>query len=108
MSPDEMEETLLFYDKESTSFMADRNKSSVEPDVEKGIEGGQVDLADGNLKLHIYLDKSMIESYINGTKSLTTRIFPFRHDAQGLKLLGDASTVVKSLEIWDMNSAYDN
>ncbi|KHL97029.1 hypothetical protein QW71_03715 [Paenibacillus sp. IHB B 3415] len=108
MSPDEMEETLLFYDKESTSFMADRNKSSVEPDVEKGIEGGQVDLADGNLQLHIYLDKSMIESYINGTKSLTTRIFPFRHDAQGLKLLGGASTVVKSLEIWEMTSAYDN
>ncbi|MDI4643524.1 GH32 C-terminal domain-containing protein [Cohnella hashimotonis] len=106
VSPDGMEETLLYYDKASASFMADRNKSSMEPDVEKGIEGGPVDLDGDNLRLHIYLDKSMIEAYINGIKSLTTRIFPFGHDAQGLKLMGDSSIVVKSLEIWEMQSAY--
>ncbi|WP_223285593.1 GH32 C-terminal domain-containing protein [Paenibacillus sp. PL91] len=57
--------------------------------------------------MHIYLDKSMIESYINGVNSLTTRIFPVRQDSLGIALIGASSTIVKSLEIWEMKSAYE-
>mgnify|MGYP001421950932 CR=1 FL=1 len=106
VSPNDEEETLLYYDKASSSFWADRTRSSLEPDVEKGVEGGPVELDEGRLRLHLYLDKSMINCYLNGLKSLVTRIFPSRDDSHGLRLIGDETTRIKSLEAWTMNSAY--
>lgn len=51
----------------------------------------------------------MMESYLNGLKSITTRTYSTRADAKGLQLWGNANTssiVVKSLKVWTMNSAY--
>ncbi|TYP71890.1 beta-fructofuranosidase [Paenibacillus methanolicus] len=75
----------------------------------KGIQKGTVDIGTENVKLRIYLDKSMVESYLNGLKSITTRTYSTREDAKGLQLWADANTssiVVKSLKVWKMNSAY--
>ena len=48
----------------------------------------------------------MIEAYANGLKSLTTRAYPSRDDALGLEVWGDGSLMVKSMEVWDMKSAW--
>lgn len=106
-APDGMEETSIYYDTTNSALLADRNKSSLDPDVEKGTEGGTLLLDGENLKLHIYMDRSMIEAYANGLKSLTTRVFPVRFDALGLKICGNETTVVKSMEVWRLRSAYN-
>ncbi|MDV3428374.1 MAG: GH32 C-terminal domain-containing protein [Bacillota bacterium] len=57
------------------------------------------------LKLHIFLNKSMIEAYINGLKGLTSRVYPVRRDALGLKVWADKNqeTVkIISLKIWKL------
>ncbi len=103
------EETIVYYKKNSKEFFVNRTKSSLNPDVEKWYQGGTVDIGSENIKLRIFVDRSMVESYLNGLKSLTTRAYPTRADAKGIRLWANANSntvVVKSLKIWAMNSAY--
>ncbi len=108
-SPKGEEETTIYYKESSKEFWVNRLKSSLDPDVEKWYQGGNADIGTDNIKLHIYVDRSEINAYINGLKGLTTRAYPTRDDATGLKLWANdnSDTVsVKSLKIWEMNSAY--
>ncbi|QYR22368.1 GH32 C-terminal domain-containing protein [Paenibacillus sp. sptzw28] len=108
-SPGAEEETVIYYKKSSKEFFVNRTKSSLNPDVEKWYQGGITDIGSENIKLRIYVDRSMVEAYLNGLKSLTTRAYPSRSDAKGLQLWANDSShtvVVKSLKVWAMNSAY--
>lgn len=105
---DGTEETLLSYDTAEHRFRIDRGRSSLDPDVRKGVHGGTVELDDGRLRLRVLLDRSMLEAYINGTHSLTSRVYPTRKDSTGLRLTarGGAAEVLE-LDVWRMNAAYD-
>ncbi|WP_235950185.1 GH32 C-terminal domain-containing protein [Paenibacillus apii] len=108
-SPGAEEETIVYYKRSSKEFFVNRTKSSLNPDLEHWYQGGTVDIGTENIKLHIYVDRSMVEAYLNGLKSLTTRAYPTRGDAKGVRLWANDNTgtvVVKSLKIWEMNSAY--
>ncbi|CAH1208039.1 hypothetical protein PAECIP111892_03038 [Paenibacillus auburnensis] len=106
-SPDGEEETLLYYDLNQTMLLADRTKTTQHPGEKcSGVQGGKLELLGENLKLHIYLDRSMVEAYANGLKSLTTRVYPSRKDAMGLEIWGTGELLVKSMEIWEMQSIW--
>ncbi|MDN4067126.1 GH32 C-terminal domain-containing protein [Paenibacillus vini] len=106
-TPDGEEETLLYYDFNEAKLLVDRTKTTLHPGERcKGVQGGKLELQGENLKLHIYLDRSMVEVYANGLKSLTTRAYPSREDALGLEIWGDGELVVKSMEIWNMQSIW--
>ncbi|MGV6936766.1 GH32 C-terminal domain-containing protein [Paenibacillus sp. CMM36] len=106
-TPDGEEETLLYYDWNQALLMVDRSKTTLHPGEKcGGIQGGKLELLGENLKLHIYLDRSMVEAYASGLKSLTTRVYPSRMDALGLEIWGDGEPFVKSLDIWDMKSVW--
>lgn len=106
-SPDGEEETLLYYDLNEATLSVDRSKTTQHPGEKcSGVQGGKLELLGENLKLHIYLDRSMVEAYANGLKSLTTRVYPSRNDALGLEIWGDGELLVKSMEIWDLQSIW--
>lgn len=106
-TPDGEEETLLYYNYDEKMLKANRMKTTLDPhERSKGIQGGELDLDGENAKFIIYLDRSMIELYANGLKSLTTRAYPSREDALGLQIWGDGSLKVKSMEVWEMNPAF--
>ncbi|WP_086074337.1 GH32 C-terminal domain-containing protein [Paenibacillus camerounensis] len=99
------EETLIYYDKADNTFNVDRTKSSIDPDVRvDGIQGGYVDLDGENLKLHIFLDRSVVEAFANYKKKLTTRVYVGRYDSLGLKVWADNDITIKSMEVWNMNA----
>lgn len=107
-SPNGEEETTLFYKNSNKEFGVDRTKTVAGEN--KGFQYGTVDIGSENVKMRIFLDKSMIEAYLNGLKSVTTRAYSTRSDAQGLQLWGNADTntiTVKKLKVWRMNSAYE-
>lgn len=106
-TPDGTEETLIYYDRAKCEFSVDRTKSSLDSLVSKDIRGGIVDL-DGDLKLHIYLDHSVIEAYAGQRKFLATKVYPTRDDAWGIEIWGDEGFLVKSMEIWTMNSIFES
>jgi fructan beta-fructosidase len=83
----------------------DRTRTSLDPDVlSYGVQGGELVL-DGEIRLRIFLDRSMLEVYVNDRISLTSRLFPATLDALGLGLELTPSAVLKRLRVWPMNAA---
>jgi sucrose-6-phosphate hydrolase SacC (GH32 family) len=110
-TPDGEEETLLFYKRSTNEILIDRRKSTLNTEYERGVSGGKLSMDIETAKFHIFLDKSMIEAYVNNLKSLTSRVYPTREDALGLAIFADKNveTVrIKSLRIWKLGSAYNS
>ncbi|MFC3116078.1 LamG-like jellyroll fold domain-containing protein [Cellvibrio fontiphilus] len=83
----------------------DRSRTSLDPDVlSYGVQGGDLVL-DDEIRLRVFLDRSMLEVYVNDRASLTSRLFPATLDALGLGLELPPAAVVKRLRVWPMNAA---
>jgi beta-fructofuranosidase len=59
------------------------------------------------LRLHVFIDKSVVEVFANGVQVMTERVFPSRDDSRGISLRAQGSPAeLKSLEAWPMRSIY--
>ena len=121
-SPDRQEHTrIVFYrergykhpvrqpDSRESWLSIDSSRSSILPDaLSRAPETGPVELAPGeNLKLHVFIDRSVIEVFVNGRQCVSMRIYPSRPDSTGISLSAqgkDAELV--SLDLWEMKSIY--
>ncbi|PYZ97417.1 hypothetical protein CR205_02115 [Alteribacter lacisalsi] len=105
-SEDGEEETLLYHRFEDDTFGIDRNRSSLDPDTRKGVHEGELSLEDGVLNLHVFLDRSMIEAYADGKRSITSRVYPTL-DAMGVDVWTEGGDVnIRKFDIWELGSAY--
>jgi beta-fructofuranosidase len=84
--------------------------SSLHPDVNpKGPETAPFYLeGDEPLKMRVFIDKSVVEVFVNGKQALAVRVYPSREDSRGVSLRAQGQDVlVKSLEAWQMRSIYE-
>jgi len=102
-SPDEEEETLIYYDAEDKKLKIDTTKSSLTSDI-KAVEGGPFELNEGELlTLRIFIDKSIVEVFANDRQAVMRRIYPSRKDSVDVKLFSRGGTSKAILvEGWDM------
>ena len=103
-TPDGKEQTSITYNPTSGHLLVEREHSSLSSDVDRGSSGGPFALAgDETLKLHIFLDASVIEIFANDRTCLTSRIYPSRSDSLGLGTFarGDKARL-KALDVWEM------
>lgn len=106
-SPNGEETTIMYYDTSDHSLNVDRSKTSLDPDVRSfGLQKGAMPLENGKLSLRIFVDRSLIEAYANERNSLTTRVYPLRSDATGIKLFSQGDIRIEKLKIWPMSSAF--
>lgn len=103
-SPEGEEETNLYYDSPKCHLGVDRSRSTLDANERTtGNQGGELILNGAPLHLRVFVDRSLIEAYANGLKSLTTRTYPSRLDADGICLFADGDIQIKTLRIWRMN-----
>jgi beta-fructofuranosidase len=60
------------------------------------------------VKLRIFIDKSVVEVFVNGKQCVAMRVYPGRDDSMGVSIRAqgqDAS--LKSLDAWQMKSIYE-
>jgi beta-fructofuranosidase len=58
---------------------------------------------DENLKLRVFIDRSVVEVFVNGHQYLAIRVYPSRTDSTGVSLRSyGGESVLKSLECWQM------
>jgi beta-fructofuranosidase len=89
------EETLIQYDPQEESIVIDRSRSSLDGAYNNATESGPMPLFLINekgkenkleaLRLHIYIDNSIIEVYANDRFALSTRVYPTQ-DGTGMSL----------------------
>lgn len=108
-SPDGEEETLVTFDPESGDFCIDRSRSSLSDEPHRSILKGNIQLKAGEtLKLHIFLDHSVIEVFANYRECLSTRVYPTLINSLGLNLFAEEgeSVKLKLLDVWEIKSIW--
>jgi beta-fructofuranosidase len=107
---DGKERTSITYNRTSGRLLVERERSSLSADVDRGTQGGSFALAeDETLKLHVFLDASVIEIFANGRACLTSRIYPSRSDSLGIGMLARGGNArLKALTIWEMRPISPN
>lgn len=84
--------------------------SSLHPDVRpRGPETASFDMKpDENLKLRVFIDRSVVEVFVNGKQCVAARVYPSREDAVGVSIRSQGQdSELKSLEAWQMKSIYE-
>ena len=87
------------------------SNSSILPDVMmRPPETAPVKLLPGEtVKLRVFIDKSVVEVFVNGKQCVAVRVYPGRDDSNGVSIKsmgGDAE--LRSLTAWKMKSIYND
>ncbi len=108
-SPDGQEQTRLVYQSESRQISIERGQSSLSAEVDRGDCTVVVEADAGEVfKLHIFLDRSVVEVFVNSRCYLASRIYPERRDSLGLELFARKGRIkVRSLDIWRLASIWN-
>jgi beta-fructofuranosidase len=62
---------------------------------------------DKPLRLRVFIDKSVVEVFVNGRQCVAARVYPGRADSLGVSLRAQGSdAVLKQLDAWTMKSIY--
>jgi beta-fructofuranosidase len=85
----------------------DGSRSSVRPDV--WLRPPEQVTAPRNpgepLKLRVFIDRSVVEVFVNGRQYLAMRVYPDRQDSVGVSLRAQGQdAVLKKLDAWQMDS----
>jgi fructan beta-fructosidase len=107
-SPGEEERTRISYlTGGGGRIEVDRTRSgNVSSRQDMGIQGGPLAANGKPITIEAFVDKSQLDAFVNGAKSLTTRMYPARSDSDGLAIHADGAATVTSLQVWKMKPAF--
>ncbi len=83
----------------------DSSRSTLATDIlTRPTESMQVEVNEGEvLKLHIFVDRSIIEVFVNNSDCACVRVYPDNPDSTGISIMSKGrDAILKSLDIWDM------
>jgi beta-fructofuranosidase len=105
-SPDGSEYTQIAYDAVLHQLVVDRTHASLDPTTDRNLHVAPLTLnPDEPLRLHIFIDRSVLEVFANERVSITTRIYPTRADSQGVGLLAERGEAqLLSLDAWQLQA----
>lgn len=99
------EYTSIYCSEDSKELILDRINSSMDK-TGLGLRKAPLEKIDGVTKIHIYLDRSLLEIYGNDNTSITSRIYPTLEESMGVQLFSDGEVKVKNLEVYNMKSVF--
>jgi beta-fructofuranosidase len=88
----------------------DSSYSSVLPDVRsRAPETAPVSIGrDEPLRLRVFVDRSVVEVFVNGKQCVGLRVYPGREDSLGVSLRSQGRDAeLKSLDAWQMQNIYE-
>jgi beta-fructofuranosidase len=87
----------------------DSSYASLLPDVaSRAPETAQLFLEKNEpLKLRVFVDRSVVEVFVNGKQCVAMRVYPGRKDSVGVSMRAQGKgAVLKSLDTWQMKNIY--
>ncbi len=85
------------------------SRSSILPDVKlRAAETANIFIdEDETLKLHVFIDKSVVEVFVNGRQCVAQRVYPGLEGSDGVSLRAQGTDAeLLSLDAWQMRSIY--
>ena len=104
------EQTKICFDLETNQLIIDQSKTSKIEMMDKRVEVGDCKLKrNETVKLHLFIDGSVVEGFINDKEAFTTRIFPKFENSNEIEIFceeGDAK--IEEIKIWNLKSSKNN
>jgi sucrose-6-phosphate hydrolase SacC (GH32 family) len=102
---DRTELTKIYYDFSQQLFYVDRSRNSKQSGVPKDLKAGSYTLNAGQeFDMHLFIDGSVVEIFINNEAAFTTRIFPSEIDSDGVDMFVEGGTATaKKVDVWTLN-----
>ena len=97
----------IWYDTKGVACL-DGSRSSTLPDVWfRPPERAVMERGTGPLTLRVFVDRSVVEVFVNGKLYLAMRVYPGRKDSVGVSVRAQGQdAVLKKLEAWQMQSIW--
>lgn len=108
-SPDGQEYTRLVLKSAERQVVLQRDHTSLTDDVDTAACPAPIyATGNGTVTLHVFLDRSIIEVFVNGgLSSVAARIYPTRNDSLGLGLFSHGGPArLQSLDVWRLDSIW--
>ena len=113
VSPGGEEETVISFLPDEGKIHVDLEKSSLDPALmeafydESTLQVANLELDGGEiLDLHIFIDRSVLEVFVNNRLCLSHRIYPTRKDSKGVTLFcAGGSMSVRSTDAWKLHAS---
>ena len=107
-APHGEEQTVIVYDTAADRLSIDRQRSSLDPDVQREEHGVRLGLAAAEpLRLQVFVDHSVVEVFANGHTCLASRVYPTRPDSLGVELFATGPGArLQALDAWAMGSSF--
>lgn len=109
---DGTEQTLVGYDRDSQTIFSDTTHSSTDPETatgssffaNRGVQSGSLKLDKTEpLRLRIYMDASVIETFANGRVSITDRTYPASPTSLGIGLFSQGGAAyLRQMVVWEL------
>ena len=110
VSPDGKEFTRLSYYPVSARFEVDTTHASLDPQAPGSVHDIPfLPLEGGLLRLRLFVDRSILEVYLNGWACLTARMYPTLRDSLGVQLISKGGDVcLQTLNYWTIKAAWQD
>lgn len=126
-SPDQAEHTRILYVPADGTLKIDISRSTLNeaiqypryrsaggnerlPESERFVDAERAPFAlmdNETLQLRIYVDKSVVEVFVNGRQCITQRVYPTRSDSMGVRLVSRGGQArFRSVQAWEMAPAF--
>jgi len=104
-SPDGRETTLFSIDTSTGTVIFDRRDSSLAPEVMPTVhEFNDGWLPGALIQLHVFVDESIVEVFIDDVLALTGRVYPSRTDSVGVEVFSlGGSAVIDRIDVWQLD-----
>ena len=105
-NPDGSEFSRIYYDAESKQIVVDQSQSSKKQGIPLTIKKDSLDLnLSKPVKLHLFVDGSVVELFINDEHALTTRIFPLSKQSDVAEVFSQGGNIKIKGTVWKLNPA---
>jgi beta-fructofuranosidase len=110
-TPDGSEQTLIGYDRGNSMLFSDSTKSSNDPEAGGenilrglGVQKGTLSLSPPEpLRLNVFVDASVIETFANNRTCITDRTYPSNNDSLGIGLFARGGEArLRSMQVWEL------
>lgn len=101
------EETKIYFDLETNQLIINQSKTSKIELMDKRLEVGDFKVRrNETIKLHLFIDGSVVEGFINDKEAFTTRIFPKFENSNEIEIFCEGGDVkIEEVKIWNLRSS---
>lgn len=105
-NPDHSEYTRIYYDTETREMVVDQAHSSLKEHIPLNIRKDTYNLDFSKpVNLHLFIDGSVVEVFVNKEDAFTTRIFPLKESSNQVEIFSEEANITSTINVWNLKSA---